>query len=67
MADAAELASRLSEIAEEIADLARASLREAIETGSPEAASSERRLGRARRAVEKAAALLDGTSQGLKA
>jgi flagellar biosynthesis/type III secretory pathway protein FliH len=60
MAQATELSSRLEEIAEEIADLAHAKLREAIETGSAAAAAEERRLGRARRAVLKAAALLGG-------
>jgi hypothetical protein len=60
MAQATELSSRLEEIAEEIADLARTKLREATETGSAAAAAEERRLGRARRAVLKAAALLGG-------
>jgi len=52
--------SRLDAIAEEIADMAHTKLREAIETGSAQAAADERRLGRARRSVLKAATLLGG-------
>jgi hypothetical protein len=55
-----ELRARLDGIAEEIADLGHAKLREAIDTGSSKAVADERRLGRARRAVLKAAVLLGG-------
>jgi hypothetical protein len=48
---------RLEGIAEELADLAIDRLRAAVD-GNPDAAAEERRLTRARRAVEKAAALL---------
>jgi hypothetical protein len=54
-----ELRSRLEAIAEELADLGRASLTEALDTGSAAPEAEERRLSRARRAVLKAAALLD--------
>ncbi|HYA44101.1 MAG TPA: hypothetical protein VED59_00720 [Acidimicrobiales bacterium] len=56
----AGICSKLEVIAEELADLGMAKLREAIETGSVDAAALERRIGRARRAVEKAGALLLG-------
>jgi hypothetical protein len=51
------LRARLDDIAEEIADIAHAKLREALD-GSTKAAADERRLGRARRSVLKAAVLL---------
>ena len=54
----AELRERLQVIAEELADLALDRLREAVEAGATAAPAEERRLTRARRAVEKAAALL---------
>lgn len=55
-----ELRERLSAIAEELADLALERLRAAVDDGAatPEAAAEERRLTRARRAVEKAVAVL---------
>ena len=52
------LRSRLDAIAEELADLGRAKLMEALETGRSGAEAEERRLSRARRAVLKAATLL---------
>lgn len=55
--DVDAIRARLEAIAEELADLALARLREAVE-GEAAAASEERRLTRARRAVEKAAAIL---------
>jgi hypothetical protein len=59
MDDALErLQTALNDIAEELADLAHAKLREVVETQSAEAAADERRLSRARRSVVKAAALL---------
>jgi hypothetical protein len=57
-AEVAELRERLEAIAEELADLALDRLREAVEKGATAAPAEERRLTRARRAVEKAAALL---------
>jgi hypothetical protein len=48
----------LEVIAEQLADLALDRLREAVEAGATAAPAEERRLTRARRAVEKAAALL---------
>ena len=54
-----DLRSRLESIAEELADLAIVRLRESIDAGGTELPVDERRLNRARRAVLKAAALLD--------
>ena len=56
--DAEDIRARLEGIAEELADLALARLRQAIDAGERSAPADERRLTRARRAVEKAAALL---------
>jgi hypothetical protein len=53
-----ELRSRLEVIAEELADLAIQRLRESIDAGGTELPVDERRLTRARRAVEKAIAVL---------
>jgi hypothetical protein len=50
--------ARLEAIAEELADLALERLRESIDAGGQELPVDERRLSRARRAVEKAAAIL---------
>lgn len=52
------LRQRLDAIAEELADLAIERLKESIDAGGSELPVDERRLTRARRAVEKAAALL---------
>lgn len=49
---------RLEVIAEELADLAIIRLRESIDAGGDELPVDERRLTRARRAVEKAVGLL---------
>ncbi len=54
-----EIRSRLETIAEELADLAIQRLRESIDAGGDELPVDERRLTRARRAVEKAAYLLE--------
>ncbi len=53
-----EIRARLEVIAEEFADLAMIRLRESIDAGGTELPVDERRLTRARRAVEKAAAIL---------
>ncbi|MDE0161076.1 MAG: hypothetical protein OXL98_05005 [Acidimicrobiaceae bacterium] len=53
-----DISERLSAIAEEIADLALESLRGSIEAGDTKSSDEEKRLTRARRAVEKAAYLL---------
>lgn len=55
-----ELRAELEGIAEELAGIGYDKLKEAVESGSTEAAAEERRFGRARRAVLKAAALLGG-------
>ena len=54
-----ELRVRLESIAEELADLAMLRLRESIDEGGAELPVDERRLIRARRAVMKAAHLLE--------
>jgi hypothetical protein len=54
----ADITRRLEGIAEELADLAIARLRESIDAGGTELPVDERRLTRARRAVEKAIAVL---------
>jgi predicted ABC-type ATPase len=53
-----DVRGRLEAIAEELADLALERLRESIDAGGNELPVDERRLSRARRAVEKAAAIL---------
>jgi len=53
-----DIRQRLEGIAEELADLALERLRESIDAGGAELPVDERRLTRARRAVEKAAAIL---------
>jgi hypothetical protein len=53
-----DIRARLEAIGEELADLALVRLRESIDAGGTELPVDERRLTRARRAVEKAAAIL---------
>lgn len=53
-----DIRGRLEAISEELADLAIQRLRESIDAGGGELPVDERRLTRARRAVEKAAAIL---------
>ncbi len=53
-----DIRRRLQEISEELADLAMERLRESIDAGGVELPVDERRLTRARRAVERAAAIL---------
>jgi hypothetical protein len=53
-----DIRKRLDGIAEELADLALERLRESIDAGGTELPVDERRLTRARRAVEKASAIL---------
>ena len=53
-----DIRGRLEAIAEELADLAIARLRDSIDAGGTELPVDERRLTRARRAVEKAIAIL---------
>ena len=55
----AELRARLEAISEEMSDLAIMRLRESIDAGGTELPVDERRLTRARRAVDKAVYLLD--------
>ncbi|MFZ6002520.1 MAG: hypothetical protein ACOYXM_01175 [Actinomycetota bacterium] len=53
-----EIRRRLEVISEELADLAMERLRESIDAGGNELPVDERRLARARRAVEKAIGIL---------
>ena len=53
-----DIRRRLEEISEELADLGMERLRESIDAGGSELPVDERRLTRARRAVDKAAAIL---------
>ncbi len=53
-----DIRRRLEAISEELADLALERLRESVDAGGTELPVDERRLTRARRAVEKAAAIL---------
>ncbi|HKY13923.1 MAG TPA: hypothetical protein VJM33_03290 [Microthrixaceae bacterium] len=53
-----DVRSRLEIISEELADLAMVRLRESIDAGGTELPIDEKRLTRARRAVDKAVALL---------
>ena len=53
-----DLRARLEVISEELADLAMVRLKESIDAGGTELPVDERRLARARRAVEKAVAVL---------
>jgi hypothetical protein len=64
-----ELRERLEDIGEALADLAMDALRSALEDGddAAEAKAQERRLTRARRSVEKAAALLADREPDLEA
>jgi hypothetical protein len=55
---------RLLAISEELGDLAMERLRESIDAGGNELPVDERRLQRARRAVEKAAAILAEPDDG---
>lgn len=53
-----DIRHRLQAISEELADLAMARLRESIDAGGTELPVDEKRLARARRAVEKAITIL---------
>jgi hypothetical protein len=55
-----DLHSRLATISEELLDLSTAVLREAVEAGATARPDLEKRLTRARNAVDKAAHLLEG-------
>ncbi|WP_208028619.1 hypothetical protein [Rhabdothermincola sediminis] len=59
-----DIRGRLEVIAEELADLAIERLRECVDAGGTELPVDERRLTRARRAVEKAAAILREPDDG---
>lgn len=59
-----EIRGRLEAIAEELAELTLVRLRESIDAGGAELPVDEKRLTRARRAVEKAAHLLADTEAG---
>lgn len=58
--DLHSVAERLEDISEQLADLAMETLRASIEDGAEGRPELERRITRARRSVDKAAALLRG-------
>lgn len=58
-----DIRNRLEGIAEELADLALVRLRESIDAGGTELPVDEKRLTRARRAVEKAVHLLSESDE----
>ncbi len=60
-----DIRQRLESIAEELADLAIIRLRESIDAGGHELPVDEKRLTRARRAVEKAIGLLSEPDDNL--
>lgn len=57
--DVEQIRERLQAVADELADLAMDRLRQAVNDEDPAAVAAERRLTKARRAVEKAVAVLD--------
>jgi hypothetical protein len=59
-----DIRARLERIAEELADLSIERLRESIDAGGVELPVDERRLTRARRAVERAVAILGEPDDG---
>lgn len=59
-----DVRSRLEAISEELADLAIERLRESIDAGGTELPLDEKRMTRARRAVEKAIHLLKQADEG---
>jgi hypothetical protein len=58
MADLADLRARLESIGEELADAGMDVLRQAVADGQTRRPDAERRIGQARRAVERAVAAL---------
>lgn len=60
-----DIAARLNDIAEELADLSISRLRDSIDNGGTELSVDDKLLQRARRAVLKAASLLEGGSTGV--
>jgi hypothetical protein len=62
--DLGEIRGRLEGIAEELADLAIVRLRESVEAGATDVPVDEKRVTRARRAVEKAVHLLGEVDEG---
>lgn len=63
-ADLDDIRARLDTISEELADLAIARLRDSIDAGGTELPVDEKRITRARRAIEKARHLLDEPDEG---
>jgi hypothetical protein len=62
MSDLTTIIGKLETINEELSDLAIDRLRESLQSGDAGAAEMEKRITRARRAVEKATGLLAGIS-----
>ncbi|MGH9305304.1 MAG: hypothetical protein ACRD0I_00235 [Acidimicrobiales bacterium] len=63
-AEVTNIQDRLSAIAEELADLAMARLRQSIAAGHDKRPLDEKKFTQARRAVEKANSLLDQVDRG---
>jgi hypothetical protein len=59
-----DIRARLEAIAEELTDLAMTRLREAMAAGATEIPLDEKRLNRARRAIEKASGILQEAGEG---
>lgn len=64
MADLEDITDRLRTIGEELADAAIVVLRDAVERGETGRPADERRLTRARAAVERAVSILDSHDRG---
>ena len=65
MSDLDGLADQLTDIAEQLDEMAFDQLREAVADGAVERPQTDKRLMQARRAIEKAAHLLRSMDQGL--
>ena len=65
MADLPDIVARLQGISEELADAGMDALREAIASGATKRPERERKLAQARRAVERAIAVLQDEAAGV--
>ena len=63
LTEVGDIVSRLESISEDLTDLAMTRLREAMAAGETEVPLDEKRLNRARRAIEKACAILRETGE----
>ena len=65
MSDLERLADQLTDVAEQLDEMAFDRLREAVAEGATQRPTADRRLMQARRSIEKAANLLRSMDQGL--